>query len=506
MARFSSASPSCGFAACLALLGGWASICRAEVLEVRSGDAVLGLDGATGAPVRLADAGAQLELAGRDQELFRLVVVPPGGDPRQPLELSSRDAKAVSRIEGEGLRLRFEGIGNPNLAAVCVVKAGPEGRFRFGIQVEGEPGTFVERVDYPLLPLAAPLQGDGTGDALVFGTTKGGVLERPHLWNPGRSATGTQPGGLAAQFGCYYGAKGGVVTYCEDDAGHPKTLLAVRTAHGLVLGWRHLMRHDLQRARCPVVPRSGRRVSRCGRNRDRLARRGGHLQSVGLAAAVVRQATGRTRRSARLAEAGSGAGAVWPRVAGPAGADRGVARQVLDQALRGRAVDRDLLGLGRRRDVGAAPVLSAVSFGGRAETLRRRGEACGRPRLLLAVGIPVVPELRQTRRRFVRMGGSGEVRARSRTARDGRQGRQGHAHQSALVSRRRGGDALPWRPVVAGLAHRHRRGTGPTRRGTVSNRSGGRRGNARRRRLPRHWRTVIRRASASGTSRPPTAR
>ena len=113
MARFSSASPSFGFAACLALLGGLASVCRAEVLEVRSGDAVLGLDGATGATVRLADAGAGLELAGRDQELFRLVVVPPGGDPRQPLELSSRDAKAVSRIEGEGLRLRFEGIGKP---------------------------------------------------------------------------------------------------------------------------------------------------------------------------------------------------------------------------------------------------------------------------------------------------------------------------------------------------------------------------------------------------------
>ena len=155
MTRFLSASQSLEalrFAACLALSVGLANACRAEVLEVRSGDAVLGLDGATGAPVRLADAGAKLELAGRDQELFRLVVIPPGGDPRQPLELSSRDAKAVRRIEGEGLRLRFEGIGKPNLAAVCVVKAGPERRFWFGIQVEGEAGTFVERVDYPLLP------------------------------------------------------------------------------------------------------------------------------------------------------------------------------------------------------------------------------------------------------------------------------------------------------------------------------------------------------------------
>jgi len=246
MTRFFAASPSLTLAACLALLGGSAGVCRAEVLELRSGDACLGLDGATGTPVRLADIETGLELTAEGQELFRLVVIPPGDDPRPPLELSSREAKAVKRIAGDGVRLRFEGIGNENLAAICVVEAGQDGLFRFGIQVEGEAGTLVERVDYPLLPLAAPLQGDGAGDALVLGTTKGGVQERPHLWEPGRSAAGTQPGSLAAQFGCYYGSKGGVLTYCEDGAGHPKTLAATRTARGLVLGWRHLTRHDLK--------------------------------------------------------------------------------------------------------------------------------------------------------------------------------------------------------------------------------------------------------------------
>ena len=218
----------------------------AEVLEVRSGDSVLGLDEATGVPVGLADAKAGLELVGGDQELFRLVVIPPGADPRQPLELSSRDAEAVTRVQGDGVRLRFDRIGNRNLAAVCVVEAGTDGLFRFRIKVEGESGTIVERVDYPLISLAAPLEGDGADDALVLGTTKGGVLERPHQWKPGRSTTGTQPGRLAAQFGCYYGPKGGVVTYCEDDAGYPKTLAAKRTKDGMVLGWQHLMRHDLK--------------------------------------------------------------------------------------------------------------------------------------------------------------------------------------------------------------------------------------------------------------------
>ena len=240
----------------------------------------------------------------------------------------------MNRIEGEGVRLRFEGIGNRDLAAVCVVEAGTDGLFRFRIQVEGESGTIVERVDYPLLPLAAPLEGDGAGDALVLGTTKGGVLERPHQWKPGRSAAGTQPGNLAAQFGCYYGPKGGVVTYCEDDAGHPKTLAAGRTADGMVLGWRHLMRHDLKEPLGLAFPVVAGVFRGSGRGRDRLARRGGHLQSVGLEAAVVREAAGRTRRSAELVEGGAGAGAVRTRVAGAAGAHRGVAGEVLGQAFR----------------------------------------------------------------------------------------------------------------------------------------------------------------------------
>lgn len=228
-------------------------VCGAEtrvpntrMVEVRSGDVVLELDGATGGPVRLADLGAGLELVASGRELFRLVVIPSDTDSRQPVELSSQDAKTVRRIEGDGERLRYEGIGNGNLAAVCVVEAASDGLFRFRIEVEGEPGTIVERVDYPLLPLAAPLDGDGTGDALVLGTTKGGVLQRPHEWRPGRTVAATQPGSLAAQFGCYYGPKGGVVTYCEDAAGYPKTLATTRTKEGIVLGWRHLMRHDLK--------------------------------------------------------------------------------------------------------------------------------------------------------------------------------------------------------------------------------------------------------------------
>lgn len=230
----------------VAVLLGMAGASGAGTIELRSGDAILGLDAGTGSPIRISDAVTKSEFAAAGEGLFRLVVISRGGDPAKPLELTSRDAKAVKRLEGEGLRLRFDGIGGRELAAVCAIEAGANGFFRFRIRVEGGAGTIVERVDYPLLPLRAPLEGDGAGDAAVLGTTKGGVLERPHQWKVGRSASATQPGNLAAQFGCYYGPKGGVVSYCEDAAGYPKTLAIGRTSDGMALGWRHPMRHDLK--------------------------------------------------------------------------------------------------------------------------------------------------------------------------------------------------------------------------------------------------------------------
>jgi hypothetical protein len=194
----------------------------ADVIEVRSGNAILGMDAATGALVRFADTEAKLELGSGGQSLFRLVVILPNTDPGRPVELTSGDAKAVERVDGGGVRLRFERIGNRDLAAVCVVQAGADGHFQFRIQVTGESGTTVERLDYPVLPLAAPLDGDGGGNAMVLGTTKGGVLERPHQWKPGQSAAGTQPTvepAEAVQVGAFRAADGS------------EAIIAVNAAH-----------------------------------------------------------------------------------------------------------------------------------------------------------------------------------------------------------------------------------------------------------------------------------
>ncbi len=229
----------------VAMLLGIAGAFGAGTIELRSGDAILGLDAGTGSPIRFADVAAKSEFAVSGEALFRLVVIPPGGDPAKPLELSSRDAKSVRRLEGEGLRLHFEKIGGRNIAAICTIQPGPDRSFHFHIKLVGDAGTVVERVDYPMVSLRAPLKGEGADDAAVLGTTKGGVFERPHQWKPGRQVTATQPGNLAAQFGCYYNTGGGVMTYCGDSTGHPKALVAARTADGLALGWRHPMRCDL---------------------------------------------------------------------------------------------------------------------------------------------------------------------------------------------------------------------------------------------------------------------
>jgi hypothetical protein len=215
-------------------------------VELRSGGAGLQLDPTNGAIARLAGGGAVPWQGGATVTPFRLTVIPPGGDRAKPIELSAREAGAV-RIEesASGVVFRYERIGGLDLAAVCSVEPAEAGFFRFRIRVEGGAGVVVERVIHPILPIGAPIEGDGAGDRLVLGTTKGGVFERPHQWKPGHSVSANQPGSLAAQFGCAYGPRGGLVTWSEDPAGHPKSLAATRTGEGLALAWARPLLHDL---------------------------------------------------------------------------------------------------------------------------------------------------------------------------------------------------------------------------------------------------------------------
>lgn len=119
------------------------------------------------------------------------------------------------------------------LVAATVALGDPLVRWRLSAELPA--GYILEEVHFPLLSLRLPLAAGGE-EAVVMGTTKGGV-GRPAQWKTGAGMGGSQPGSLAAQFGCYYGAAAGLYTAACDGAGYPKRLACSRTGEGLRLQW-----------------------------------------------------------------------------------------------------------------------------------------------------------------------------------------------------------------------------------------------------------------------------
>jgi hypothetical protein len=105
------------------------------------------------------------------------------------------------------------------------------------LEVTVPEGVCLESIDYPLVRLRLPLR-TGVADAVVTGTAKGGI-EHPSTWKVGQSVRANQPGSLAAAFGCYYDAQGGLYTAAYDSQGYRKSLVMTRRKDGLELGWYH---------------------------------------------------------------------------------------------------------------------------------------------------------------------------------------------------------------------------------------------------------------------------
>ncbi len=119
----------------------------------------------------------------------------------------------------------------------CSATTTPDDRLiRWRLQAKFPDSLVLENVRYPILVLRTPA-GQDASDALVLGSTKGGVYHRPSASKPGHVALATQPGNLAAQFGCYYDAAGGVFTAAFDARGYRKSIRATRTVEGLSLAW-----------------------------------------------------------------------------------------------------------------------------------------------------------------------------------------------------------------------------------------------------------------------------
>ena len=234
---------------------GWAEVRdEAARLVVRTRRTTLVLDKqAKGVIASMADNATGLELVTRAERpvLFRLALSKAGDTSGKLTWLSSRDAASVAWVvetrDGRRVaRLRFERLGGRDLRAECTVAVDPtDGMLLWGFHADGSASLVVEEVVYPIVALRAPLSGDGDGEAFVAGITKGGVFHRPSRWRVGKAVAANQPGSLAAQFACYYGARAGLYSATRDAKGYPKGLQCRRTKWGLELSWRRYACHRL---------------------------------------------------------------------------------------------------------------------------------------------------------------------------------------------------------------------------------------------------------------------
>lgn len=201
------------------------------------------LDPARGDLVSLYDKKADRELVAGPHSgpLFQLGLVEKG-DLSKRTTVGSGDAAKVS-VEAirsgvvSALRVSYSGIGPRQASAVCTLSLAPGDRYlRCRVSAGIPSGLVLESVRFPVVVARTPAAKEAD-DALVFGTTKGGVWRRPSAWKTGRSVAGNQPGNLTAQFGCYYESAGGLLTMAFDARGYRKTLAATRTREGLSVSW-----------------------------------------------------------------------------------------------------------------------------------------------------------------------------------------------------------------------------------------------------------------------------
>ncbi len=201
-----------------------------------------------GAVVSLRDrpTGAEFVDAGAAEDLFLISYTQPGDALGRRKWLASRSAERVEWRRGrDAVTLVFKRIGGRDVHATCRVWGGDTGDVRWSLRVTGREPIVIEEVKFPILELRAPLKGDGANDAFVAGITKGGVYRNPSQWKPGWSMAVSQPGPLAAQFGCYYSPKAGLLSHTRDNRGYPKTLEFRRTKRGVRWTWRRRAFHRL---------------------------------------------------------------------------------------------------------------------------------------------------------------------------------------------------------------------------------------------------------------------
>ena len=209
---------------------------------------------AAGAVVSLVDNLTGREFVARDpaSPLFRLGCSQ-SDDASGDIEwLTSRDAETVVyALERSGsrqtARLTFRKLGGRRLDAECTVSVdSQEEKIFWQFALTASEPLILEQLHYPIVILrTAAREENGAEDAFVAGHRDGGIYPRPSRWAVGtRLDSLNQPGPLAAQFGCYYDARGGFYSATHDSKGYPKKLDVQRTDAGLQWAWHRYSHHD----------------------------------------------------------------------------------------------------------------------------------------------------------------------------------------------------------------------------------------------------------------------
>jgi len=181
------------------------------------------------------------ELIARQEKplLFALTLSRSAALPGERFTLTNLDAKRFqAQWQEQGVVLSYDGFPDGPTSVVCTAKLTAEDPYvRWRIAVHMPDNLVLEAVRFPIVTLRAPLAANGEEDAVVLGSTKGGVIRNLASLKTGPIASISQPGSMAAQFGCYYGPRGGFFTAAFDGRGYPKNLMAARVKEGVELSW-----------------------------------------------------------------------------------------------------------------------------------------------------------------------------------------------------------------------------------------------------------------------------
>jgi hypothetical protein len=195
------------------------------------------------ASLRHKPSGREMAVAKRPAPLFRFLYSDDKQPAAKPYACHAGQAKRIrvepfSRGDDRGARFVFEEFDGRPFKFACTLVTRPGDRLvRCGLEVELPAGVHLESIEYPIVRLRLPL-APGVREAAVVGDAKGGVYH-PADWKPRHSLRNNQPGSLAAAFGCYYDAAGGLYTGAYDSHGYRKTLVMSRMPEALEVAWYH---------------------------------------------------------------------------------------------------------------------------------------------------------------------------------------------------------------------------------------------------------------------------